>query len=232
MKIFTPQDKMVGLIRSNYHLLPVFNRFGIRLGFKDRTVIEVCNEKKINPDFFLAIANTFNNPEYFPEEELLSFSPLLIVDYLKKTHRYYTEYILPKMEMLLDQLIAGCTNPCEQLNIINSFYKRYKTELLNHINEEETKVFPYVIDLIKNANLSRKMYSIKNYEKEHTDVETEINDLKNLIIKYLEPIYDDNICNEFLVTLFRFEKDLQDHSRIEDIILVPQVAALEKKLGR
>ncbi len=232
MKIFREQDKMVNLIRSNYHLLPVLNRFGLKLGFKDKTVLEICNENSINPAFFLAIVNTFNNSEYFPEEELRSFSPLLIVDYLKKTHRYYIDFTLPKMEHLLARLVTNCTEECEQLTVIEAFYKRYKSELLNHINEEETTVFPYVEYLINDPALVKKSYSIGKFEKEHDDVEMEINDLKNLIIKYLNPVYDLNVCNEFLITLFRFEKDILDHARIEDKILVPQVVALEKSLNR
>ncbi len=232
MKVFSNQDKMVNLIRSNYHLLPVLNRFGLKLGFKDKTVQEICKEKGLNTAFFLAIVNTFNNPEYFPEEELISFSPLLIVDYLKKTHKHYMEFSLPKMDQLLSNLVTECEGECEQLSVINSFYKRYKTELLKHINEEETIVFPYVIQLMNNPQQIEKSYSIRKFEKEHNDVEMEINDLKNLIIKYLEPVYDENTCNEFLIALFRFERDILDHARIEDKILVPQVLLLEKKTGR
>ncbi len=100
MEIFLKKDKMATLVRSNYQLLPVINRFGIKLGFKDKNVEEICLEKEINPDFFLAIINTFNNKDYFPEANLSSFSPLLIVDYLQKTHRYYIDYFLPKIENL------------------------------------------------------------------------------------------------------------------------------------
>ena len=232
MRIFTPQDKMVNLIRVNYQLLPVLNRFGIRLGFKDSTVAGICEEKEINPDFFLSIVNTFHNPGYFPEEKLISFSPLLIIRYLKKTHRYYVEYLLPKLEQLLHQLIQSCQGNCSELSIIEAFYKRYKSELNHHIEEEENKVFPYILNLIHHPDDLKSGYSIRQFEKEHSNVEVQINDLKNLVIKYLEPVYDDNICHEFLMELFRFEKDILDHARIEDKILVPQVRTLEKKCGR
>ena len=222
---------MANLIRSDYHLLPVLNRFGIRLGFKDKTVNAICTEKGINPGFFLAIVNTFHNKNYFPEEELLSFSPLLIVDYLKKTHFYYISYILPKMEIQLQNLVSGCSENCEELSMIEAFYKRYKTELLKHINEEEEQVFPYVEKLVRHESAPKKGYSITDYEKEHTNVEVQLNDLKNLVIKYLVPVYNDDDCNEFLYTLFNFEKDITDHARIEDAILVAQVDRIENQLN-
>jgi regulator of cell morphogenesis and NO signaling len=62
-------------------------------------------------------------------------------------------------------------------------------------------------------------------------VEIKLNDLKNLIIKYIEPSYNDNDCNEFLIMLFRFEQDIKDHDRIEEKILFPQVIRIEKELG-
>lgn len=230
MEIFDEKDKMVSLIRMNYHLLPVINRFGIRLGFKDKTVEQVCEEKKIQPDFFLAIVNTFHNESYFPEKELLSFSPLLILDYLKKTHQYYLSYVLPRIEGLLEKLISGCRDECTQLDLINAFYQKYKKELLLHIDDEEKNAFPYVQNLVEQNRLPETAYNMHVFEKEHSNVDIKLNDLKNLILKYIEPVYDDNICNEFLITLIRFEKDIMDHARIEDKILVPSVKDLEKKL--
>lgn len=231
MEIFVKNDKMATLVRSNYQLLPVINRFGIRLGFRDKSVEEICLEKDINPEFFLAIINTFNNKDYFPEANLSSFSPLLIVNYLQKTHLYYIDYFLPKIEYLLEKLISSCIDKCPELEMIRSFYKKYKNELMLHINDEDENVFPYVINLVKSHQKSNKEYAIQTFEKDHQNVEVKLNDLKNLVVKYIKPTYNDNDCNEFLITLFRFEQDINDHARIEDNILVPQVKKIEADLG-
>ncbi|HKJ79086.1 MAG TPA: hemerythrin domain-containing protein [Prolixibacteraceae bacterium] len=231
MKIFTENEKMVHLVQKNHNLLPVLNRFGIRLGFKDKTIGEICKDTSINTSFFLAIVNTYNSPEYFPQDELQSFSPLLIIQYLKKTHQYYQTYVLPKMEKQLDLIIAGSGENYKDLQLIDAFYKKYKEELLNHIQDEETHVFPYVENLVHHPGKWKGAFKIMDFEKQHTNVEMQINDLKNLIIKYLNPVYNDNDCNEFLTTVFNFEKDITDHARIEDAILVPQVMKLEKELA-
>ena len=57
-----------------------------------------------------------------------------------------------------------------------------------------------------------------------------VTDLKNLIIKYIKPNYNELICNELLIEIFRFEKDILNHARIEDAILVPQVKQLQKNI--
>jgi regulator of cell morphogenesis and NO signaling len=230
MEIFTRQNKIIDLVENNYHLLPVINRFGIFLGNKDKSLSKICVSLNINIDFALVIINTFHNKEYFPETELKAFSPLLIIDYLIKTHSHYTDVVLPKLESLLKQLIQSNKTDIHQLDIIEQFYIKYKDELLSHIKEEEELVFPYITRLVNKDSIDSK-YTIRTFEKEHSDVDVKLNDLKNLIIKYIEPVYDNNICNEFLITLYRFQNDIIDHARIEDKILIPQVVEIENKLS-
>lgn len=233
---FQNQDKLSKLIHANHFLLPVINRFGIRLGFKDKKVSEICNEKGIDVDFFLAIVNTFTNKDFFPKTDLLSFSPLLLIDYLRKTHKYYFTYLFPEVERRLDKVLNSCKNKCDDLQLVKSFYEKYKSELSNHIQEEEENVFPYIVELVKASEKKvplpdkYKDYSIQSSEQEHSQVDQKIYDLKSIVIKYLEPGYDDNDCNAFLFSIFQFEKDLLDHARIEDVILIPKVMEIEKQV--
>lgn len=226
---------MSDMIHSNYLLLPVINRFGIKLGFKDKTVEDVCASKGIDISFFLAITNAFHSYDYFPEDELRSFSSVLIVDYLRKSHQYFIKTSLPKIEYLLEKLVASSKS--NDLKVIQSFYNKYKDELLEHISDEEENTFPYVLEIQKAYDLeldplpeSVSNYSIHSFEKEHTNVDEKLYDLKNIIIKFLEPNYSDKECNEFLFELFQFERDLTDHSRIEDKILVPKVMDIENEI--
>ncbi len=236
MNHFKSTDKLSKLVHTNHFLLPVINRFGIRLGFKDKTVEQVCAEQKINLNFFLTIVNTYTDEDYFPQDELLSFSTDLIIDYLLKTHQYYYEYMFPEVERRLERLLSNCSGSCDDLHLIKTFYKKYKEEHKNHLEDEETHVFPYVRAL-KNA-VEKKIplpgnyqnYSFKSSEPEHAMVDQKIYDLKNIVIKYLEPTYNDNDCNLFLFAIFQFEKDLLDHARIEDKILMPKVSEYERLL--
>ena len=227
---FSRSDKMAFLIQSNYHLLPVLHRFGFKLGVKNQTVEQLCKAKQVNTDFFITIVNTFHNQKYFPEKELLSFSPLLIIDYLKKTHRFYIEYSLPRIEELLHKFMSGKNTLKEEKDTIEAFYSRYKRKLLHHIQDEETRAFPYVEKLVNDPqSITEKDYPV-DFEEEHSSVDLEIDDLKNLIIKYINFEYNELIANDLLTSIFRFEKDILDHSRIEDTILVPQIRQLQSKL--
>ncbi len=236
MEIFTSDWKLADVIHTNHLLLPVVDRFDIVLGFGDKTIDEVCRLNNVDTNFFLAIINTFHNEDYFPEKQLLSFSPLLIINYLKKTHSYYLKYVVLSIEVLLDDFLSGYTGEEKDLKIIRRFYHEYKQEIFSHIDEEEKNVFPYVLGLLNRSENPdtgsgtkvRSSYSISDFEKGHSNIDEKILDLKNIIIKYLRPVYDAKQCYSFLNALFLFEEDLKEHARIEDKILVPKVREIER----
>jgi regulator of cell morphogenesis and NO signaling len=228
MQEFTKKDKMVRLVQANHNLLPVIHRFGIRLGFANKTVEELCSDYEVNSDFFLAIVNTFHNKNFFPKDHLLSFSPLLLVDYLKKTHQYYIEYSLPSIEKLIHKLLESTPKQNSEMKTIEKFYLSYKKKLLEHFDEEEQEVFPVVEKLVLNPGEVKNTKFDSNFEEDHEHVDFELDDLKNIILKYLVSEYDELVCNKLMEEIYHFERDIHDHSRMEDAILIPQVAQLLK----
>jgi regulator of cell morphogenesis and NO signaling len=240
MAPFDSNMKMAELIHSNYLLLPILNRFDIQLGFGDRTINEICKEHGINTDFFLVILNSFHDHEYFPEEKLLSFPLQHILDYVKKSHKYYLEIKVPQIENLIRTLKdKSGKSEIKHIELIEHFFEEYKAELIEHIEDEENNVYPYVTSIDKAFNEGRidkshvsliRKNSIRKYANAHTNVEDKLFDLKNILIKYLPPAKDYSVSNALLIELFRLERDLNDHARIEDKILFPKVGHIEKEI--
>jgi regulator of cell morphogenesis and NO signaling len=235
--MFTLTQKLSDIIHHDHRLLPILNRFGIRLGFGDQSVVEVCKSNNINAEFFIEIVNTYHDPDYFPRERFLDFPLPLIVEYLKKTHQYYYTFYIPEIEKQLNELIASAPEQ-NNLSLLTRFYLKFKQELHEHLQYEDKFTFPYVLELHK-LHLQGKrvtdlesltVKSIVEFEETHSDVDSKLMDLKNIIIKYLNASYDDNKCNTLVTTIFNFEDDLRDHSRIEDKIMVPKVLRIEKIL--
>lgn len=231
--LITQNMKMAEVIHMNYTLLPVINRFEIELGFGDSTVEEVCKINKVNVHFFLEIINAFNDKDYFPKKNLQQFSVSLIVNYLRKNHIYYISEIIPHIEQAINSLSDNSKNS----KLLKNFFAEYKKELLYHIEREEKVVYPYVID-IETANNSTKhadnlsKYSIDIFADEHENIEEKLFDLKNIIIKYMPSRTESGIYNKILFDLFTLEKDLNDHSRIEEKVLIPKVREIEKSLKK
>jgi len=232
--------KMADVVHINYHLLQIISRFGIRLGFGDKSVRQVCTDYGIDVNFFLEIINSYHHKNYFPRKHLQGFSLSLIVDYLRKSHEYYLKLKIPEVAELLKH-ISVSSNPdsMTSFRLIDRFFNEYRTELEIHIQREEEKIYPYVF-MIEKAYIRRKSdskivdsinsYSIDDFEKEHDNVEDKLLDLKNILIKYLPVPVDPKLSQSVLFELFRLEADLRDHARLEDKILVPKVRFMEKWL--
>jgi regulator of cell morphogenesis and NO signaling len=239
MKLLTSNMKMADVVHSNYLLMPIINRFGVSLGFGEKTVKAVCKQHRIDIDFFLLILNAFSNESYFPEKKLQAFNVLMIVDYLKKTHSYYIETQVPLIEKLLNNLLRRRPSDAKNLKLIKKFFLNYKQELFNHLDREETTTFPYVTKVYRlfhtpavSAREKRALskYSMHVYEEEHTDVDEKLYDLKNILIKYVRGDSMNAVYQEVIFELFRLEKDIQDHTRMENNILLPLVEEMEDAL--
>ncbi|MCG8410319.1 MAG: hemerythrin domain-containing protein [Bacteroidales bacterium] len=232
---------MADVIHLNYHTLSVLNRFNIYLGFGDKTIEEVCNDKNVDINFFLEIVNTFVDKEYFPKKQLQTFSVSLITDYLKKTHQFYHEVKVPEIESLINEMIETCYTQKENIVLLKKFFNEYKQELLNHTQREEEVVYPYTLSIEKAYNQEKidssvvdlmKNYSINIFKTEHDDIEEKLYDLKNILIKYLPQPKNVQLCNKLIHELFILEQDLNDHSVIEDKVLVPKIRAMEKHITK
>ncbi|MDD3700313.1 MAG: hemerythrin domain-containing protein [Bacteroidales bacterium] len=232
--------KMVEVIHMNHHLLHVINRFGIQLGFGEKSVEAVCKEHQVDLNFFLDLINTYHNRSYFPLQNLLKIKASMLVDYLHKTHQYYLEFKVPEIESYIDRLLSDNVLEEESKQLLSDFFQQYKAELTQHIQIEETRVYPYAIALEKylKQKISKeeltgylKKYSIAEYEEEHGDIEEKLFDLKNIIIKYLPAPRDSRLLNVILHDLFELELDLNNHCHIENMILVPIVEEMEKALS-
>ncbi len=230
--------KMADVIHQNHHLLHVINRFGIQLGFGEKTVKQLCEAYQLPLSFFLEIVNTFHDPTYFPVESMLQFKASMLIQYLQQTHSYYLGFRIPEIESYITRLVSEKDYSAEVKHLIQDFFTQYTRELTQHINKEEQRVYPYVLALEqflesghhdKELVESLRNYSIHEYEEDHDDVESKLFDLKNIIIKYIPSPHDSRILNLILHELFELEKDLNNHSHIEDLILVPIVDKMEQQ---
>lgn len=238
--LITGTTKLSEAIHDNYLLLTILNRFDIHLGFGEKTVEQICKEQKMNQEFFLEIVNSFLDRDYFPQSELQSFPLTLILNYINRSHNYYIGFKLPQIEGMINNLIQKTSEVYKkQYQLMANFFQQYKNELIEHIENEEINVHPYIIEIdsafqentISKEIVTRvKKESISNYVDDHDNVEDKLFDLKNLIIKYLPPAGDYTLSNAILFELFRLERDLNDHARIEEKVLVPKVELLEKQI--
>lgn len=235
----TKEMKMADAIHYNYLLLPVINRLGVQLGFGDLSIGQVCEEEDVDLDLFLVIINAFLDHDINKTLKIQEVSVDKVINYLKATHQYYVERMIPEIENRINALIQHSNIDQKQFLLVKNFFEEYKNEFYTHIKLEEKTIYPYVVDVYNayhsdtlSKELAKRIKScpIDAYAKEHTDIESKLYDLKNILIKYLPQKRDSYLRNSVLIALFKLENDLNDHSRIENMVLVPLIGNMEKKL--
>lgn len=223
--LFTERMKMADLIHANYRLLFVLPRFGIRLGLGDKSIGEVCRQHQISTTLFLLVCNIYTYDEFLPEAgELYSFSAEELTQYLHRSHEDYIQHQIPEIRQQVRALMESCE--AKNATILQEFFDGYCREVTNHFRYEESVVFPYVHQLSL-GEATTPGYSIGQFEKNHSNIEEKLSDLKNILIKYLPDPTPGGVRQRLLLDLFLLEDDLNKHSLIEDRILVPLVEQLE-----
>ena len=198
--LFLDASSILSEVISDHHqLIPVINRFGIRLGLSDKTIGEICHATSIDTDFFLAILNTYINEDYFPEKKLQKFNIELVIDYLNQTDAYLIHGQLHNLEKHLNAFIAMSDPANKQFELIRKLFIKFKDELTNQI---------------KACTLDRSI-----------PLELLL-DLKSIFIKHISGNYNENMCYAVIFSIDSLQNDIEKHNRIRDKILKPMVQDL------
>lgn len=224
-KMYEADDKMISLIADNYNILQSLGRFGINLGFGDKTVREVCEEQNVDTYTFLAVVNfSINGHKDLDENERLSIPTL--IHYLKASHEYYLEFQLP---FIRKELVEALDENDNLARLILRLYDEYAHEIRVHMKYEEKMVFPYVDALLNNQ--ATDDYDIETFSKHHGQTDHKVRELKNIIIKYLPSDgLHNNQLTATLYDIYNNEEWLAHHAAVEEEIFIPAIRRLERKM--
>lgn len=234
--MYEASDKMSELICGNHESLQVLSRFGLPLGFNDKTVAQVCDEFHVHTNTFLAVVNykLVSPDEQSSTKNVTNISNISVetlMDYLRRAHCYFLDFCLPMIRRKLIEAINcdGSENNKIPFLIIK-FFDEYRMEVRRHMEHENKLVFSYVDNLLKGVKSDN--YNIDIFAKQHRAVddkhiEAKLSELKDIIIKYYPSQSSNDLLNSALFDIFTCEKDLATHCEIEDNLLIPAVRRLE-----
>lgn len=225
---YQESDKMFDLISGNYSMVLVMSRFGIKVGFGDKTIGDVCRKNRVDTCTFLTVVNFLLEQRAAPVEDTgKCLSAESLISYLHNAHDYFLKFRLPHLRRKLTEAIKDC--PADVAFVIGKFFDEYIDEVHKHMMYEEKTVFPYVRSLIKGEKDPK--YNITIFRKRHDQIEMKITELKNLILKYY-PGEGSHLLNSVLFDIFTTEDDLSTHNHIEDYLFTPAIIELEKQLTK
>jgi len=189
------------VLMEHNELIPVLNRFGIRLGVGDKTILELCGEHALNPDFILTILNVYLDEDYFPDASLSLFDVESIADYFQSTVESYIRELIPNIGKHLNAFIAISGPENEEVGILNNLFQKFKEKMTEHLQNQTLfdDDFPYEL----------------------------LHDLKNILIKHLSKEFNQNLIYAIIFSIHSFEKDLAVHNRLREKILRPKLNELD-----
>lgn len=220
---YTEKNRLGDIISEHYQLLFLMSRFGISLGFGDKTVKEVCEEKCVNCDTFLSVINFVTNGD----TNISNVSASAMVSFLRLSHDYYLNFFFPQLRTKLIEAVNGVDT--KLVKLIIAFFDSYVKGVAKHLLFEDQVVFTYVENLCQ-GKIIDETFHLTQYTRKHEQIDGMLLELKNIIIKYIPDNGKANELNAVLFDIYSCEADLKSHCEIEDNIFVPVVTALEAQV--
>lgn len=227
------EETLGEIVTSDLRKAEVFNKYGIDFccGGK-KTLREACEEKGID------VAVVFK--ELKDADKLkTSARPLpyndwsldFLADYIVNTHHSYVRKVMPDLKAYADKVakVHGSRHP--ELLEINRLVQETMAEMLEHSDEEENVLFPYIKKLVREKKDGDDVKSqIDLRVQEHELVGGNMDKIREISNNYALP-EDSCASYAFLFkSLDEFEQDLHIHVHLENNILFPKAIELEKEI--
>ncbi|GGG57964.1 iron-sulfur cluster repair di-iron protein [Bizionia arctica] len=232
-------QKQIGeFVAQDYRTAAIFSKYGIDFCCKGhRTIEEVCTKNDIDSNLLLTDLEKALSTNTDQSIDYKSWPLDLLAEYIEKKHHRYVEEKTPVIRQFLDKLckVHGSTHP--ELFKINELFTASTGELASHMKKEELILFPFIKKMVKakldqGAIVSPQFGTVANpiatMMQEHENEGERFRQIAELTDNYNPPA---DACNTYKVTfamLDEFEKDLHLHIHLENNILFPEAAKLEK----
>ena len=217
-------DKLSWVLANDYRLLQIMSRFGISLGFGEKTIAEVCSQYAVDTETFLTIINYVKNGAENKLQNVTSVNAASVLSYLKRSHSYFLEYLLPSIRFHLLNAI-DCSVQNEIAFLMLKFYDEYVEEVRKHMEFEESTIFVYVEKLINGDFIAIEKNQLLS--RHHEAIESKLKELKSLFMQYYPQKENNEKLNAAIISIYQAEEELSTHCMIEDNIFLPSVRRLE-----
>lgn len=221
--------KMAELIFENPSLLMLLEHFGCDLVVHDLSVEQISRQHAVNPELFVFFCNLYNGFSPSGIENFHKDDIATIIFFLRNSHNYYKNDKYPEIKEYINQM--HLINSATEMKMVELFFNDYFNEVTEHLDYEDQVAFPEICVNLglenKKTDTQAESFSVTTYRDHHTDIESKLSELKNLLLKHI-PLKEDRVLRrKLLISLFELEFDLSLHSLIEETILIPLVKKYE-----
>jgi len=200
-------------------------RFGMTIGFGEKTILDVCQQCNVDVNAFLAVMNYVKNNTIDSIGSISSKEGVAsLLKYLKNSHRYFLDYQFPSMRR---SLIDSIEMQNEIAFLVLKYYDIYVEEVRLHMANEDDTTFAWVEQMLNDdSTLSESGQLLSRH---HDSIEKKLGELKKLFLQYYPQKDNNNELNSVVIELYRTEEELRSHCLIEDNLFTPAVRKLENR---
>lgn len=224
---YKPTDKLSFVLAKDYRLLQVMSRFGITLGFGEKTIHEVCQQCGVDTTTFLAVINYVKDGAEPQAQDVDGISVPALLDYLRRTHSYFLDYLFPHIRFHLLNAI-DCSVKNEIAFLVLKFFDEYVEEVRKHMDYEENTVFATVTTVLRGSVGAVELFGDTRQPLKHKEeINGKLRELKKLFIQYYPQTENNERLNSVIISIYQAEEDLAIHCNVEDYLFAPAVHRLE-----
>lgn len=201
-------------------------RFNVDLSKGDMSLNQVDAASIKDVNFIVDLIKFYNHPIKEEIDQFDQYSLDVLLDYLQRTHRFYIDKILPKMEMTIKN-IFDLFPEHSIVPLLNHFYAQYQNELLEHIELEEKHLFPFAQKLMQDELPTN--YSVREFRLHHDHrIQDHLEDILLVIEEDIPMVSKTFAYRMFKNLLGQFQLDLHIHHMIEEKVFLNKLSKLER----
>jgi regulator of cell morphogenesis and NO signaling len=236
MKV-TAENKVGQVVAEDYRAADIFKKHGIDFCCGGGlTIAEACGKKQIDQTIVLEELSRLSNGSSKDSLDFNSRSLSDLIEIIVDQHHSYVENNVPILKQYLKKVYAvhGQNHP-ELEEVLLQFLQSAK-ELYKHMKKEEDILFPFV----KQMEAASESGEILERPELATVINEMLNEHENEGQRFarIQEITNDfqfpnDACNTYKVAFHKlkeFQNDLHLHIHLENNILFPKAAKLEKEL--
>ncbi|MFN8366303.1 MAG: iron-sulfur cluster repair di-iron protein [Candidatus Kapaibacterium sp.] len=239
--MITTKNTLADVVKSNYRAAVILQQHGLDFCCGGKaTIEESCAKNHLDSEELLHELNALSLRDVAAainrwEEWDLEF----LIEYIKRNHHMYIRNSIPVIIRHLQKVRDKHGMRHQELVQIFDVFLALCEDLLEHLGKEEQVLFPYVKKLLRlqqaklpqtNAPFASITSPIAVLEAEHERAGNLMITVRSLTNNYQAPA---NACNTFRLVydeLAEFDKDLMQHTFLENHILFPKSIELEKEI--
>jgi regulator of cell morphogenesis and NO signaling len=237
-----PYTEPIGrIVAKDYRKAEVFNRLGIDYCCAgNKNLREASRDAGLSVEQVISALKNAESVTGSASHDFDKWEPDRLIEYIVSTHHHYIRW---NAELIHDQAqkvaeLHGENHP--ELRDLSESIHEFLEKLLNHIEREESLIFPAIRQLIRkktepemekdfHAASLKKWMSIIQSEHERSD-ET-LRHIRKATYDYLLPPDACNSYDYLFQKLKEFEDNMFKHIHLENNILFPKTEALEQELA-